>query len=127
MAVVKRFEITVLMATQPGAAGMMLTDRCVVEAEDTADAARKYAALFPSSDENEDSEDDEDYTAEIKADPCAVCGTAPTEGTTEAGERVCGPHGAADQRRGEDIAWDEDAPQQYMLVPVDPQYQGQDV
>jgi hypothetical protein len=70
MAVVKRFEITVLMATKPGVAGMILTDRCVVEAEDTADAARKYAALFPLPDE------DEDYTAEVKADPCAVCGTA---------------------------------------------------
>lgn len=56
-----------------------------------------------------------DYMAEVKGHPCAVCGHTPTDAANAAGERVCAQHAAADQGTGLDVAWDEDAPQEYMM------------
>lgn len=45
----KQFEITVL--ARQGEDPYSLADRCTIDAEDTADAARKYAGLFAQQEE----------------------------------------------------------------------------
>lgn len=53
---------------------------------------------------------------DVKDEPCAVCGDAPTQCTSAAGERLCGPHGAQDMAAGEDVAWDGDSEQRWQLA-----------
>jgi hypothetical protein len=82
-----------------------------------ADAARNTREL----------DDDEPLNDDPKDDPCDVCGDTPTDATSGAGERLCAPHAADDQAHGEDVSWDDDAPQEYELTPVTCGYCGQAV
>jgi hypothetical protein len=82
--------------------------------EALADAARNTREL----------DDDEPLNDNPKADPCQVCGNAPTDGTSGAGERLCAECAANDQSHGEDITWDADAPQEAMSTPVQCGYCG---
>jgi hypothetical protein len=94
----KKFEITV-MAENPGGQ-MIMMDRCVLRAQDTADAARQYAQLFPSN----------------QPDPgergrCADCGDNMTVAADGDGRRLC-LDCARDIAANAPVTWDEDAPQE---------------
>ena len=66
-------------------------------------------------------------TDDIKGDPCESCGSTPTDATSADGERLCAGCAAVDQRHGDHIEWDDDAPQEAELTPAVCGYCGEDV
>lgn len=64
------------------------------------------------ADEPEDESEDDQGGYASKGEPCAWCGNTPTEATSAAGERLCADDAASDEDDGNEVTWDEDAPQE---------------